>query len=50
MERCDNCGTAVSDRFHRVFADTDGVLHGCMECTANAGSKHPDKREPLRNE
>ena len=40
---CDNCGSTVSVRFHKVFADNDGTLHGCHECQPNASSKHPDK-------
>lgn len=45
MHECDNCGSPVSDRFHAVFADNAGTLHGCHNCTAKAGSKHPEKRE-----
>jgi len=45
---CDNCGSAVSSRFHRVFCDNDGVLHGCHNCVGNASSKHPDKIEEER--
>lgn len=45
MPNCDNCGAFVTPDFHRVFADNEGTLHGCHECTPNAGSKHPDKVE-----
>lgn len=37
MPRCDHCGSHVSDRFARVFADENGDLNACPECSANAG-------------
>jgi len=37
MPRCDHCGSHVSDRFARVFADEHGDLNACPECSANAG-------------
>lgn len=40
MPECDNCGGHVSERFHRVFSNRRGELHGCLECGAvEAGSK-----------
>lgn len=37
MPTCDNCGSHVSDRFARVFADEVGQLLACPACSANAG-------------
>ena len=37
MSRCDHCGSHVSERFARVFADEDGRLDACPSCAANAG-------------
>ena len=37
MPRCDHCGSHVSDRFARVFADEHGDLNACPDCSANAG-------------
>lgn len=37
MPECDNCGSHVSERFVRVFADTDGRLEACPNCSSNAG-------------
>lgn len=33
MPYCDNCESFVSANFHRVFADGDNTLHGCLNCT-----------------
>lgn len=35
MPACVTCGTHVSTRFARVFAANDGVVHACLECSAN---------------
>jgi hypothetical protein len=32
-QRCDNCGSHVSDAFTRVFGDNDGRLHQCLSCS-----------------
>lgn len=37
MPECNHCGSHVSDRFARVFADEKGRLHACTSCAANAG-------------
>jgi hypothetical protein len=37
MSRCDHCGSHVSERFARVFADENGRLDACPSCAANAG-------------
>jgi len=37
MSRCDHCGSHVSERFARVFADEEGRLDACPSCAANAG-------------
>jgi hypothetical protein len=37
MPTCDHCGEHVSERFARVFADENGRLHACTNCSANAG-------------
>ncbi len=40
MPECDSCGGHVTPDFHRVFADNDGVLHGCPECLQNTEIKN----------
>lgn len=37
MPRCKHCDAFVSNDFARVFADADGRIHACPNCTANAG-------------
>jgi hypothetical protein len=37
MPTCDHCAAHVSDRFARVFADADGAILACPNCSANAG-------------
>ena len=37
MPRCDHCDAHVSDRFARVFADANGRIFACPNCSANAG-------------
>ena len=37
MPSCDHCGSHVSDNFARVFADKEGRLLACPNCSANAG-------------
>ena len=37
MAACDHCGTHVSERFVRVFADESGTVRACPNCSANAG-------------
>ena len=37
MARCDHCGSHVSERFARVFADASGRILACPSCSANAG-------------
>jgi predicted RNA-binding Zn-ribbon protein involved in translation (DUF1610 family) len=37
MPSCDHCGSHVSERFARVFADETGQVFACPNCSANAG-------------
>ncbi|MDH5018883.1 DUF7563 family protein [Halobacterium rubrum] len=37
MPRCTHCDGHVSDDFVRVFADEDGQVRACPNCSANAG-------------
>jgi hypothetical protein len=37
MPTCDHCNDHVSERFARVFADENGRLRACPNCSANAG-------------
>ncbi|MFB6301828.1 MAG: hypothetical protein ABEH78_03040 [Haloferacaceae archaeon] len=37
MPTCDHCGSHVSERFERVFADERGRVLACPGCSANAG-------------
>jgi len=37
MPTCDHCSAHVSERFVRVFADADGQVRACPDCSANAG-------------
>ncbi|WP_449405216.1 DUF7563 family protein [Haloferax marinum] len=37
MPVCDHCGSHVSERFARVFADKHGQVLACPNCSANAG-------------
>ncbi len=37
MPICDHCGAHVSEGFARVFADENGQLGACPDCSANAG-------------
>jgi len=37
MSQCDHCGSHISDRFARVFADEFGQVFACPSCSANAG-------------
>ncbi|WP_449329019.1 DUF7563 family protein [Salinigranum salinum] len=37
MPTCDHCGSHVSERFARVFADEVGRVLACPNCSANAG-------------
>ena len=40
MPNCDHCDAHVSDRFARVFADENGRVRACPNCSANAGTAH----------
>ena len=40
MAEC-QCGAFVTARFHRVFSDNRGVLHGCHACTTKDSDKNP---------
>lgn len=31
-ERCNGCGSTVSDRFAKVFGDDEDEVHHCMNC------------------
>jgi hypothetical protein len=48
MARCDHCGSHVSERFARVFADANGEIRACPSCSANAGIAEAS-RERTRN-
>ncbi|MFB6122097.1 MAG: hypothetical protein ABEJ78_01380 [Haloferacaceae archaeon] len=48
MARCNHCEAHVSERFVRVFADADGRLHACPNCSANAGIAEVS-RQRVRN-
>ncbi|WP_439954818.1 DUF7563 family protein [Halomarina rubra] len=37
MGKCDHCGAHISERFARVFADGNGDVLACPQCSANAG-------------
>jgi hypothetical protein len=37
MPQCHHCGAHVSDQFARVFAEEDGSVNACPNCSANAG-------------
>lgn len=37
MPACDHCDSFVSADFARVFADDDGLIRACLECSGNAG-------------
>ena len=37
MPTCDACESHVSRRFARVFADDEGRIRACPDCSANAG-------------
>lgn len=32
MPECQHCGSHVSNDFVRVFGNSNGVVHGCIEC------------------
>lgn len=42
MTECDNCGSHVTKGYHRVLSDNDGILHGCTQCSNNAGGFRSD--------
>ncbi|WP_449404872.1 DUF7563 family protein [Haloplanus natans] len=44
MARCDHCGSHVSERFARVFADASGRILACPSCSANAGIAEESRR------
>ncbi|WP_435348382.1 DUF7563 family protein [Haloarchaeobius sp. HRN-SO-5] len=44
MPSCDNCGSHVSERFARVFADEHGEILACVNCSANAGIAEAARR------
>ena len=48
MPECTHCGSHVSERFARVFADDRGEVHACTACSANAGIAEVS-RERARN-
>ncbi|WP_327050623.1 DUF7563 family protein [Halomicrococcus gelatinilyticus] len=37
MPECNHCGAHVSEQFARVFADENGRVRACPDCSANAG-------------
>lgn len=44
MPTCDHCGSHVSERFARVFADERGRILACTNCSANAGIAESARR------
>ena len=44
MTNCDHCGSHVSERFARVFADENGRILACPNCSANAGIAEAARR------
>jgi hypothetical protein len=44
MPRCDHCGSHVSERFARVFADEMDRILACPNCSANAGIAEAARR------
>lgn len=41
MRQCDNCDGTVSDDYHRVFSDNEGVLHNCWQCANRTANHNP---------
>lgn len=37
MPHCNHCDSHVSERFAQVFADDQGRILACPNCSANAG-------------
>jgi len=37
MSTCNHCGAHVSRQFRSVFADKDGEVYACPNCSPNAG-------------
>lgn len=33
MHHCNDCGSAVTASFARVFGDREGIVSGCPHCT-----------------
>ena len=49
MPTCNHCHNHVSDAFARVFADSDGRLNACLNCSAHANvARHARKRSTER--
>jgi hypothetical protein len=44
MPTCDNCDAHVSDNFARVFADDQGRILACVNCSATAGIAEESRR------
>lgn len=44
MPTCDHCGSHVSERFERVFADKNDQILACPACSANAGIAEEARR------
>lgn len=44
MPTCNNCDAHVSEQFERVFADEQGQLLACPNCSANAGIAEESRR------
>lgn len=37
-DRCQNCGSHVSEAFRRVCGDNDNVAHACAKCSPRNGN------------
>jgi len=37
MKQCQNCGSAVSEKFGKVYGDNSDAIQNCPECVIEAG-------------
>lgn len=52
MPECNNCESHISEDFSRVFADDNGEVHACPNCSAQAGIAEVsmDRREEEKSQ
>ncbi len=48
MPKCENCNNHISEKFVRVFADRDGKVHACPNCSAQAGIAEASQKRGSR--